>query len=367
MIFLVKVIVTRIQEIFKFINLKNVWPKPINLVFATIAISAVTSCNTHQQKHSRNLVFLNNSVQDITETYQTLEQEEILNNQNLENSPMEIIEAKKIISLSVGEKSDKKEELFITLRTRDNIERKGVLSLCQNNPKGNIILCHPASYEKGFMENFDRQVFKDYHCLRFDFRRHGENNKKQYSTLGKHEIYDVEAAIEIIKNHPKTQNLPTYGFGISLGAAVLIEAENKFDFFDALILQSSFESLRKQIKRTYKFYDLPLMHNLIFREPTRFIAKKKYRLKLYKVSPVESISNINKPIFLIHAKNDNYISFEAFEALYRAGRKSIAKIWTPEGGFHTKIFNTYPQEYTKHCNDFLAKITQYRTLLKMPS
>lgn len=351
----------RIQKILEFINLKNLWPKLFILISITLLISVVTGCNTSNQKVSTNILFINNSTPNIPAQPSQLTQEHKTDSSLIESTRQ--VEYKNLPTIEEYGIAAIKEDINVILKTKDNIERNGVLSLTES-PKGNIIICHPASYDKEFMKVFNDHVFKNYNCLRFDFRRHGENNKKQYSTLGKDEVYDVEAAIDIIKSHPKTKDLPTYGFGISLGAAVLIETESKINFFEALILQSSFESLRKQIKRVYRFYDLPLMHNFIFREPTRFIARVKYRLKLYKVNPAISIKNIKKPIFLIHSRNDNYITFKAFEALYEAGKNYIAKIWTPEGGFHTKVFNTYPLEYSKHCNDFLDEIPKYRTLLK---
>lgn len=327
----------RVQNFFKFINLKNILQKVTTTFVLTFLTINFTSCNETQRKQLNPIIYTNNN-ENV--------QFELPVNLNIPNNS----EKEKV----TGSSNKNKEEIDVILKTRDGLERKGVLSL-NPNAKGNIVLCHAASYTKESMEDFDEKVFTDYNCLRFDFRRHGENNKKQYATLGKYEVYEVEAAVKIFKENEKTKNLPVYGFGISLGAAVLIESESKFHLFDGLILQSSFESLRKQIKRTYKFYSLPLMHNLIFREPTKFLAKKRYRLKLYKVNPVHSIKNISVPIFLMHAKNDSYIAFEAFEALYRAS-KTVTKTWTPEGGFHTKIYKTYPNEYAKHCNDFLNDI-----------
>lgn len=164
-------------------------------------------------------------------------------------------------------KNYNKKEYPVILNTRDGLQRKGILSICPN-AKGNVVLCHPATYDKSFMEFFDQHIFKDYNCIRFDFRWHGENKKKQYCTLGKYEIYEVESAVNILNNHPNTQSLPIYGFGISLGAAVLIETESRFNLFDGLILQSSFESLRMQVRR------ITSLHNLAFTTQEDFWQKQ---------------------------------------------------------------------------------------------
>ncbi len=252
-----------------------------------------------------------------------------------------------------------KKELSILIRTKDGLVRKGILTLCPQ-AKGTVILCHPASHNKTFMLPYEEKLFKNFNCLRFDFRRHGEKIGGQFSTMGKKEYQEVNAAVDFLRTYESTKDLPLFGFGISMGAAVLIEAESKRHMFDGLILQSSFESLRRQVKRLYSFYRIPFMHNFIFREPTRTIAKTKYRLKLYKVRPVDSIRMIDTPIFLIHAQNDGYIPFEAFTALSSAG-KSIKKVWTPESGEHTNILGTYPDLYLRNCTEFIETITRPHT------
>ena len=253
----------------------------------------------------------------------------------------------------------------ITLKTKDGLIRKGILTT-RSNAKGNMVLCHPAAYDKDFMIPYDRKVFSYYNCLRFDFRRHGENNKQQSSTLGKKEIYEVEAAVNYLKNNTETQNFPTYGFGVSLGAVVLLESESQKHQFDGLILQAPFESLREQVKRTFGFFQFPLMHNFIFREPLRIYTKLRYRIRLSKVYPEKSIKKITVPIFLMHALNDPVINIKAYKKLKEAGKNVVIKTWTPRAGRHTELFKTYPDLYTKKCNQFLNKITRSRQHLYTP-
>ena len=241
----------------------------------------------------------------------------------------------------------------IILKTRDGLKRHGTLTL-RKNARGNVVLCHPAAYDQEFMIPFEKNVFMDYNCLRFDFRRHGAERKNHSSTLGKREIWEVEAAVETFKNHEKTKDLPIYGFGVSMGASTLIEAESKKHQFNALILQAAFESLKEQIKRSFYFFgEVPLMKHMIFCEPTRLYAKIKYKVRLCEVSPIESIKKIDIPIFLIHAQNDPIVSIEAFEQLKKAGKNCVAKTWEPAIGRHTELFKTLPLLFSQKCNLFL--------------
>lgn len=243
----------------------------------------------------------------------------------------------------------------ITLITADGLSRHGVLTL-RTPAKGNVVLCHPAAYDKDSMIPYEEKVFSQYNCIRFDFRRHGEDTDGQMTTLGKMEINEVLAAINIFKSRPDTCTLPLYGFGISMGAAVLLELESQQPQFDALIIQSTFESMKKQVKRLFPLFRLPLMQALIFTSPIKFYAEKRYRIALNRVEPLEAIKKIDAPIFLIHAYDDPIIGFDAYEKLHTAG-KSIIKTWTPPRGLHTAILRTFPELYIQHCSDFLKSVT----------
>lgn len=244
--------------------------------------------------------------------------------------------------------------IHTVLLTEDGIERNAVLTL-RKGAKGNIIMCHPAAYDKEFMVPYKDAVFAQYNCFRFDFRRHGEHSRKQYSTLGRKEVYEVFAAIELLRNRKETKDLPTFGFGVSLGASVLLRAEADRPFFKGLILQAPFESLSKQIQRTFPVFEKPILKSFMFREPVRTYAKLKYRLNLRNIKPVDSIAKIRVPIFLIHAQDDPVVPFEAFMALRKNGR-SIVQTWTPPIGRHTELFMTFPDLYTRRCNSFLHRI-----------
>lgn len=247
----------------------------------------------------------------------------------------------------------------VRLITSDGLTRHGVLTL-RTPARANVILCHPAAYDKECMIPYEQKVFETCNCLRFDFRRHGQDSDGQITTLGKAEVFELQAAIDLFKTRSDTRDLPLYGFGISMGGAVLIEAESKQSQFDGLIIQSTFDSMRQQIKRLFPFFRVPLMQGLIFTAPMKFYAEKRYRIQLNKVDPVRSIAQVTTPIFLIHADDDPVITVDAYYALKSAGT-SIIKSWNPPRGLHTAIFRTFPEMYRKHVTDFFAQIESART------
>ena len=192
--------------------------------------------------------------------------------------------------------------------------------------------------------------------MAFDFRRHGEACQGQYSTIGKKEIYEIEAAVALLQEEPECASLPRFGFGISMGGAALIEAQSKnSQLFDGLIIQSTFESLHRQAQRTFPLYRLPFFNLLIYAEPSRFFARMQYGVHIFKITPAKAIKAIKVPIFLIHGKRDKVIRFDAFKKLKKAG-KSIIKTWTPDSDKHTELYKELPETFIKHSNDFLQEV-----------
>jgi fermentation-respiration switch protein FrsA (DUF1100 family) len=247
-------------------------------------------------------------------------------------------------------------EVPVTIKTKDGIERNGILTI-RKNALGNVLLCHAAGYDKTTMEPFVDKVFKEYNCLRFDFRRHGENSKDQYSTIGRKEIYEVQAAVEFLKTHEATKGLDLYGFGHSMGAAALIHAEAMQPTFKGLILQSCFEKLRTQIKHHFSIFRWSIFHGFVFTGPVRLFAKWVYRIKAARFNPVDLIGKVKAPLFLIHAENDTFTPFDAYLSLTKAAHPSnLKETWAPKLGGHSKIFSTYPELYCEKCIHFLRGI-----------
>lgn len=255
-------------------------------------------------------------------------------------------------------------EREIKFTTRDGLVRYGTISspLDPENAQGCIVLCHPAAYDKSFMAPYVDLLFENFHCLRFDFRRHGDAARQQYTTMGKDEAYDVEAAALCIRKEIDNNSLPLYGFGISMGGAALLEAEARFSLFNGLIIQSTFDSLGSQIKRFSLFFQtFPF---LIFRQPTKWYAHKNHRWRLCKVKPYRRIRSISVPIFLIHAQNDSFVSFRSFGQLCKNG-KSIIRTWSPAEGRHTEILQHNPEEYRKQIQEFFAQLSAIRSSQEM--
>lgn len=245
-----------------------------------------------------------------------------------------------------------KKEIPVKLITSDNLIRNAVIALSPN-AKGTVVLCHPAAYDKDFMIPYNDILFPDFHTIRFDFRRHGDDAHKQYTTMGRKEAREIRAAVHVLKNYPQIAGTPLFGFGISMGAAALVQAQSKTPLFDGLILQSMFDTIGSQFKRFSRFYSF--FPFLIFRHPTTLFAKYCHRWDLKKVKPIDLIGNITVPICLIHAQNDRFIAPQTYDRLCAKHPQYITHCWAPEKGKHTDVLKENQESYRALCIDFLEK------------
>ncbi len=268
---------------------------------------------------------------------------------------------------------------FYAKKSSDSDEkmlRKGILTK-RPGAKGTILICHGYMCDK-FDVTFIRTFFPDYNCMAFDFRAHGEKSDDEYCTMGKEEAYDVIGAAEFLKNHPAIKGQKIFGYGFSMGAASLIEAQAKKPLFDALILDCPFDSSETIIQKGidaltfevfgYKF-DMPCKkllqkyaYNPYMQPLIKTIFKAVARLdgtrtntQFCHVVPAESVKKINVPCFFIHCRNDEKISVKQVKKVY-GGAGGYKRLWITNGRRHFDSIFYNPEQYIARTNDFLSEV-----------
>ena len=215
------------------------------------------------------------------------------------------------------------------------------------NSDKTIILVHGYSGNRLIGEYgkflINHLVGHGYNAFVFDFRNHGVSGKA-LTTVGADEQYDLLAAVQKVKElKGEEEKIGIIGF--SMGAATAILAAEKTDAIDALVADSAFSDLK-----TYLFRSLPIWtklpafpFNYIFQE----LAKVKDGLDVDTVSPIRSITRIDKPIFLIHGKNDHIIPVQNADKLYSKAKENNqnVKIWKTENADHIQSVKYYPKRY----------------------
>jgi len=260
------------------------------------------------------------------------------------------------------------------------IARKGQ-GVFYPNAQANVIICHGFMCDK-YDVAFLRRLFPrgKFNVLTFDFRGHGEDRGSHACTFGRDEIYDVEAAVEYVKNHPKFKGLPCIAYGFSMGAASAIEAQARnHSLFDAMILDCPFDSSENVIKQGldglkvsafgYEF-NMPgreLLQKYAFHPHVQAFVKNVLRcitalnprdisINMCRVYPGESIKKVSVPCLFIHCKNDEKINVEAARIIYSNAASNYKILRVTEGRSHFDSYFYAPEKYTAWVRQFLGTV-----------
>jgi pimeloyl-ACP methyl ester carboxylesterase len=246
--------------------------------------------------------------------------------------------------------------------------------------KATILICHGFMTDK-FDVAFLRHMFPQgrFNFVTFDFRAHGENCEGQRCTFGRDEALDVATVARFIKNHPQLKAIPLIVYAFSMGAVASIEAQAQDDtLFKAMILDCPFDSTENIIKKslenmkfTFLGYDFSipacnLLQKYVFHPYVQALIKgilktvatldtKNIDVRIYPISPVESIQKVHVPCFFIHCKNDEKITVEAVKSVYSSADTDYKVLWLTNGRRHFDSYFYNPERYVKEIRAFIDK------------
>ena len=172
----------------------------------------------------------------------------------------------------------------------------------------------------------------------------------EYISLGYHEKNDVKIIVDFIENLPGISKIGIWGR--SMGAATTLLYAYKDPRIFAICLDSPFENFKrlaeelviKQIKLPKFIIDGAL-------KIVQGTVKKKNGLDIYKLKPLENVSNTFQPALFIHAINDELINVEHSINLFNnyGGPKSLK--CCDKGGHNSRR----PKIIKKEIGDFFYK------------
>ena len=243
-----------------------------------------------------------------------------------------------------------------------------------------VVICHGFMCDKHDVA-FLRKLFPrgKFNILTFDFRAHGEEVEGQSCTFGHDEVYDIQAAVEFVREHRHTKGLPIYAYGFSMGAVSAIQAQGRCgNLFDAMILDCPFASSENIIKKAlsqlkiYLFgyeFDMPgryLLEKYAFhpyvqsmlRVVLKTVAKmdsKNIPISIKPIYPIESVKKITVPCFFIHCKNDDRVAQEDVIGLYNSAG-GYKRLWITKGRHHYDSFFYNPEQYIQRVRSFLTDV-----------
>lgn len=265
--------------------------------------------------------------------------------------------------------------------SNEHIARRGLL-ITRSDARATVLVMHGYTSSKIDM-GILRLLFSPYNLLLFDFRAHGEFIEGQSSTLGCDEVYDVFAAVDFLRSHPGTKNLPLIAYGFSMGAVTAIEAQaHDPHLFNALVIDCPFDSTQALIKRGLDSFfgkiHIPFL-DIEFDFPGRAFLEQHgtdrfvqpillFLLRIFagmdsshvptipkKVNAVLSARKINIPVFMIGCYADERVPLDAFVRIYRefTGYK---RLWITRGARHFGSLFNNPELYQQMVVNFIEKV-----------
>jgi alpha-beta hydrolase superfamily lysophospholipase len=258
--------------------------------------------------------------------------------------------------------------------------RKGFLAI-RPDALGTIIICHGYTHSK-HEAFFFKMLFSHFNVLAFDFRGHGELVEKgQFSTIGRDEVYDVLGAVEFVKSYQPLQGKPIIGFGFSMGAVSLLQAQAEFGgLFDMLILDSPFDSssdcMEKGLDRIFTYHILGKEHHLpgkavvmriLYSESMRPVIKKFFQwttgmnpyqipTKFVPVVPLKNASKVTIPCLFISCEQDKSVKVDSVLRLYESIQSPFKRLWITKGVKHCGSCLAQPELYAYKVNKFINKV-----------
>lgn len=256
---------------------------------------------------------------------------------------------------------------------KDSVTLKGIFFSAKESSNKTLIVVHGLSQNK-LLSGHTKELAEyltpqGYNVLAFDLRCHGESDGNLI-TFGCYEKYDVMGAIDYLKQQGNEgEKIALLGF--SMGAVIAIEAAGKDKRVDAVIADSPFRDLKLFILNDLSnslscdMSFLPdnianqsywsVLRRFPFKDKAIWLLSKIYQINMDDVCPMNTVKNIpQKPIFLIHSKNDRLIPYTNSELIFKSlESNSNAMLWLTEKPKHIESLDMYPDEYLKRVKAFL--------------
>ncbi len=236
----------------------------------------------------------------------------------------------------------------ITLLTQDGLKLNAWFipsTRASESSRRAIILIHGYPAEKADMLNIAAKLYPDFALFLFDLRYFGKS-EGYYTTLGIKERLDLRAALNFLEE----RGYKKVGvFGFSLGGATALLTAAQDSRIRAVGAYASFSDLRLLGREAYSnlfILKYPLVELMLI------YARLFFEESLTKVSPVNAAKHLRVPIFLIHTKMDEQISFRHAELLREALKENPeAEFYFPEQGLHGEL----PYDFEARLKNFFQR------------
>lgn len=254
--------------------------------------------------------------------------------------------------------------------TADGLTLAGCLVRSQSLDKKGLILFAPeyGGTRWSCVHYAGHLLEAGYDLFAFDFRNQGDSEHLEgYQPLQwvtQHEVTDVRAAIQFLKDAPFC---PTEGigfFGVSRGAGAGIVACSGDPFVKCLVTDGAFGTVATMIRFMIKW--VSIYNNQL--NVQKWIPKWGYgllalsalnevhrRRQLAFPSVRNALRRLKQRLYMVHGKADGYIRPEIALDLYKAAPRSLRQLWMVEGAKHNQGIEVAEDEYKLYTSSFFLE------------
>lgn len=241
----------------------------------------------------------------------------------------------------------------VSFGATDGVRLKGWF--INGNGKGELptlIICHGLGAARSDFTEIAAGLSRGgYNVLLFDFRGHGESDKKA-SSFGYLEQNDLIGALRYVKSRGDVDYNKIGVYGFSMGGAVAILVASKTEEIKAIIADSSYTSLKEQGKRLFKDSFLP---SFLFLPPLVWMYELFFHVDAEEVSTVDAVGKISpRGLMIIGGGADEQMPSSDAMQLFAAA-KEPKELWLIPGAVHGGTIYMSGDEYGKRILRFLDR------------
>ena len=176
------------------------------------------------------------------------------------------------------------------------------------------------------------------------------------NTLGWKERDDVGAIITALEGRERVRCI--FALGVSMGAAIALQAAAADPRIAGVIAEAPFSSLREASYDYAGLHMSPWLARIPLRpgvESGLWAIEREAGFRADEISPERAISARAFPVFLIGDGDDQTLPVRHVNAIYEAAI-GPTRIWIVPSARHATGLGTAPKEYEARCLDFLRAI-----------
>jgi alpha-beta hydrolase superfamily lysophospholipase len=215
-------------------------------------------------------------------------------------------------------------------------------------PCGNVVFCHGHGRNRGHVAG-QLQTLHDMglNVLAFDFRGHGDS-EGHTCTFGQREVEDVRAAVRYLTN--RFPNQPLILIGISMGAAVALQALPHLPHVDGVWCEGAFANLTSAVEQELWPVPIPLRPPLL--GCYYVLGWLDTSVWAPAINPIDCLDGVSVPIYFCHAVKDEVVPIRDGKALY-ASYTGPKEAWWVQDASHYDVRQRDREEYLGRLRGFI--------------